>query len=115
MTQKFQPQQIVSLDRGTSKLYAEVIQVVVARQLCWVRPLLLVEVIDEEAQMTDLREASDLFWPIDLFRPALDTEVINFLSQLLVKEPKPELDLASRQLLNKFIHEAWKEYKGSGD
>ncbi len=35
----FQAGQIVFLEYGDSRLYAEVIQVVVERNLCWVRPL----------------------------------------------------------------------------
>lgn len=107
----FQPGQIVSLEHGDRNLYAEVIQVVISRQLCWVRPLLLVKDRQELPIITDLRDGSDLLWPINLFRPALDTEVITLLSQVLVKEPKTEPDLAAKQQLHQFIQQLWQEYQ----
>ncbi|MCF2148772.1 hypothetical protein IQ276_020540 [Desmonostoc muscorum LEGE 12446] len=113
-----QPGQIVSLKYGDRNLYAEVIQFVVSRQLCWVRPLLMVTFIEESPLITDLRDASDLLWPADLFQPALDTEVITLLSQLLAKQPKAELDSAAKQQLNRFIHQLWQAYQqglGIGD
>lgn len=106
-----QPGQIVSLEHGDRNLYAEVIQFVVSRQLCWVRPLLIVTFIQESPLITDLRDASDLLWPANLFRPALDTEVITFLSQVLAKEPKTEPDLVAKQQLNQFIHQLWQSYQ----
>ncbi|WP_315791608.1 hypothetical protein [Fischerella sp. JS2] len=111
ITPNFQPGQIVSLEHDDSKLYVEVIQVVISRQLCWVRPLLLLVKSSEPPIINDLREASDLLWPINLFRPALDTEVIDLLSQVLAKEPKPELDSPAKQLLHQFIHKVWQAYK----
>ncbi|BAZ66592.1 hypothetical protein NIES4106_13440 [Fischerella sp. NIES-4106] len=111
ITLNFQPGQIVSLEHDDSKLYAEVIQVVISRNLCWVRPLLLLVNSSEPPLINDLRETSDLLWPLDLFRPALDTEVISILSQVLAKEPKPEIDFPSKQLLHQFIHEVWQAHK----
>ena len=108
---EFQPGQIVSLEHGDKNLYAEVIEVVVSRQLCWVRPLLLAKHTQESPLITDLRDASDLLWPIQFFRPALDTEVITILSQVLAKEPKAELDSAAKQQLNQFIHQLWQVYQ----
>ncbi len=110
MSFDFQPGQIVSLEHGEQNLYAEVIQVVVSRQLCWVRPLLLVTHTQELPIITDLRDGSDLLWPIHLFRHALDTEVISLLSEILVKEPKSEPDLAAKQQLHQFIGQVWQAY-----
>jgi hypothetical protein len=46
---KFQPRQIVCLEHETTRLYAEIIEFVEARQVCWVRPLMLaVAVADSE-------------------------------------------------------------------
>ncbi|MDJ0735551.1 MAG: hypothetical protein QNJ47_16065 [Nostocaceae cyanobacterium] len=112
---KFQPGQILCLEHNDTNLYAELIQVVVSRQLCWVRPLLLVANSTEPPTVTDLRDASDLLWPIDLFRVALDTEIITFLTQVLVKEPKNEPDSPAKQQFNQFIHQVWQEsQKGNG-
>ncbi|WP_179198143.1 hypothetical protein [Nostoc sp. T09] len=115
MSLNFQPGQIVSLKHGDMNLYAEVIQVVVSRQLCWVRPLVLVNFIPEAPNITDLRDASDLLWPINLFCPALDTEVITILSQVLVKEPKTEPDSATKQQLHQFINLVWQAYQDTND
>lgn len=111
MSVEFQPGQIVSLEHSDRNLYAEVIQFVVSRQLCWVRPLLLVTHTPEQPTITDLRDGSDLLWPSELFQPALDTEVITLLSQILVKEPKPELDTLAKQQLHQFIHQLWQAYQ----
>ncbi|WP_414527412.1 hypothetical protein [Nodularia chucula] len=118
MSLDFQAGQIVSLDHSDRNLFGEVIQVVVSRQLCWVRPLLLVSFTQESPLVTDMRDASDLLWPINLFRPALDTEVITFLSQVLVKEPKNEPDSATKLEFHQFIHQIWQAYQqgvGSGE
>lgn len=90
-----------------SRLYVELIQVVVSRQLCWVHPLLLVNFNEEPPLVADLRDASDLLWSVNLFQPALDTEVITYLSPILVKEPQQGLDVAAKQHLNRFIHQLW--------
>ncbi|MBW4615002.1 MAG: hypothetical protein KME21_17350 [Desmonostoc vinosum HA7617-LM4] len=107
----FQPGQIVSLEHGDKYLYAEVIQIIVSRQVCWVRPLLLATYTKEPPLITDLRDASDLLWPINLFRPALDTEVITLFSQVLAKEPKNEPDSDAKQQLHQFIHQMWQTYQ----
>lgn len=111
MSLELQPGQIVSLEHNDQNLYAEVIQVVVSRQLCWVRPLLIVTHTPEIPVITDLRDGSDLLWPIELFRPALDTEVITFLGQLLAKEPKSEIDPLAKHQLHQFIHQLWQAYQ----
>lgn len=115
MSLDFQPGQIVALEHDNRNLYAEVIQVVVSRQLCWVRPLLLVTFIEKSSVIIDLRDASDLLWHLDLFRPALDTEVITLLSQVLAKEPKTEPDFVAKQQLHEFIHQLWQAYQNSAE
>ncbi|MBW4522482.1 MAG: hypothetical protein KME16_22740 [Scytolyngbya sp. HA4215-MV1] len=92
---QFKPTEIVCLDNHDLQLYAEVIQVVVERQTCWVRPLFLVassaaDGISTEGESSkvetrtfyDLRQGADLLLPTVLFRSALDTEVVPLLSQL---------------------------------
>ncbi len=106
---KFQAGQIVFLEYGDSRLYAEVIQVVVERSLCWVRPLLLVTQECESQQVTDLRSTSDLLWSINLFQAALDTQVIELYTQILAKEPQPELFPAAKQQLHQFIQQLWQD------
>jgi hypothetical protein len=115
MTLEFQAGQIVSLEHGEMRLYAEVIQVVVSRQLCWVRPLVLVNFSQEPPLLTDLRDACDLLWSVNLFQPALDTEVISFLSQVLAKEPKPGQTSVAKQQFNHFIYQIWLAQKESSE
>ncbi|QOV24269.1 hypothetical protein [Anabaenopsis elenkinii] len=105
MSLEFQPGQIVSLDHSDKNLLAEVIQVVVARQLCWLRPLLLANCTQETPLIIDLRDASHLLCPLNLVRPALDTEVITFLSQILAKEPKSQLDSTAQRQYYQFIQQ----------
>ena len=111
----FQPRQIVCLEHAGTCLYAEVIQVVVSRRLCWVRPLLLGVLAagfqyDQPSPLYDLRSSTDLLWPVTLFRPALDTEVLPLLTQLLALEPPPERDSVAQQQLNQFIHQVWQAH-----
>ncbi|MBE9180787.1 hypothetical protein IQ268_19690 [Oculatella sp. LEGE 06141] len=89
-----QPAQIICLEHETACLYAEVIQVVTARQQCWVRPLFLkIASLPEQLNdanpasapdliLYDLRQGADLICPLSLFRMALDTEVIPLLTIL---------------------------------
>jgi hypothetical protein len=108
---KFQSGQIVSLDDVHRTLYGEVIEVVISRQLCWVRPWLLVDYSQEEPLITDVRDVSDILWPLHLFRAALDTEVITLLSHILPKDFKGEPDVAAQREFNLFIHQIWHSYQ----
>lgn len=119
---KFQPRQIVRLEYENIRLYSEVIEVVVSRQVCWVRPLLLaVSQVDHEPlplfspQQTvlyDLRQGADLLWPASLFRGALDTEVIPLLVQL---ENPDDAQLANNSEAHKqlscFVLKVWQAYR----
>ncbi|MCC3407591.1 MAG: hypothetical protein JGK17_18735 [Microcoleus sp. PH2017_10_PVI_O_A] len=112
----FKPGQIVSLECGDACLHSEVIQVVEARQICWVRPLMLVGLVSgkdfpqgwpEEYTLSDLRDGSDLLWPLSLFRAALDTEVISLLTQLQsLDSDRKDSTIASRQLRD-FVDRVW--------
>lgn len=77
MGNNFKASQIICIEKGQNLLYAQIIQVISERQTCWLRPLMLVEIInDEDKKIIDLRETSDLILPQSLLRFALDTEVI---------------------------------------
>jgi hypothetical protein len=81
-----------------SLLFAEVVQHVLPRQHYWVRPLVLataqsaqsrIETIgDKDWIWQDLRQGSDLLLPEELFRAALDTEVLPLMSLLYQAEVK---------------------------
>ncbi|MEP6517407.1 hypothetical protein [Microcoleus vaginatus] len=111
----FKPGQIVSLECGDACLHSEVIQVVEARQVCWVRPLMLVVSVsakDSPAEYTlsDLRDGADLLWPLSLFRAALDTEVISLLTELhSLDSEKKDGAIASRQLRD-FVDRVWEAF-----
>lgn len=112
----FKPGQIVCLETESSTLYAEVIQVVPLRQLCWARPLTLVSRVaianynfdtDANLEMIDLRSSSDLLLPIALFRASYDTEAIGVLSELASRELEPERNRKFFNL-NDFVRELCK-------
>jgi len=114
----FKPGQIVSLECGDVCLYSEVIQVVEAHQVCWVRPLMLVVFVSKDLDdglrqdynLCDLRDGADLLWPLSLFRAALDTEVISLLSQLQsLDAEKKDAVIASRQLKD-FVDRVWEAF-----
>ncbi|NJP11156.1 MAG: hypothetical protein HC866_18165 [Leptolyngbyaceae cyanobacterium RU_5_1] len=117
LTRSFQPCQIVCLEHKTTYLYAEIVQIVESRQVCWVRPLALIEENRKTAvsyqedvnklTLYDLRCGSDLLLPTMLFRVALDTEVVPLLNKLYplengTQDPKT---ISGHQKLNQFIRE----------
>ncbi len=109
---QFVPSQIVSLEHENNYLYCEVIQVVAERKLCWVRPLVLAVAsvesdFTEIKELVDLRMTSDLFWPVELFRPAIDTEVIPLLMQLEAGNCTSHDEKKARQQLHHFIDRFW--------
>lgn len=119
----FQPCQIVCLEHEASRLYAEVVQTVEARQICWVRPLaLLVNApLDLEQEIWenptrhchDLRSGSDLLYPLSLFRTALDTEVMPLLSYLYTLDHQTASEssqLSGHKQLRQFIQKIWQAY-----
>ncbi|MGE5656018.1 MAG: hypothetical protein ACM37W_05335 [Actinomycetota bacterium] len=119
----FGPGQVVCLEYGGLCLYAEAIQVVAARQVCWVRPLMLVTSVSEGNQVSqwqsqeaaqrflwDLRDGADLLWPVSLFRAALDTEVIPLLTQLHSLGSEGKDATAAHQELRHFVGQVWQAY-----
>lgn len=105
---KFKSGQIVALEAEDACLYAEVIQVVSDRQVCWVRPLMLVESAAEGSPVSyDLRESSDLIWPLQLFRAALDTEAIPLLVELDGEAEKGAIAPGTHRRFRAFISRIW--------
>ena len=115
-----QPSQIVCLESQSQALYGEVIQVIEPRQLCWMRPLLLakfeteslsrssVREVDQAQELWDVRLTADVAYPLPLFRPAFDTEVVPLISHL------GDLDTSAKNVLNKqqlqsFLQQIWQE------
>ena len=108
---QFKSSQIVCIEGEMAFLYGEVIQVIVRRQFCWVRPLLLAKFEDASTPRTDhiidLREGSDLLLPLSFFRPAVDTEIIPLITKLhSIDSSFQDLHSISQQL-NCFIKQVW--------
>lgn len=134
----FKPGQILYIEHHTEhhiqhcriRLYAEVIQAVSDRQLCWVRPLALISLATdsplqhhptqwsssgtelESVDLYDLRQGADLVCPQSLFQVALDTEVMPILVEL--HRLKPRLDVSAlgendgaRERLREFVRLVW--------
>jgi hypothetical protein len=104
----FSPQEIVCIDSGDLRLFAEVIQLIPERDRCWAKPLVLAIYVEYQLELLhDLRECSQLILPIYLFRSALDTEVIPVMMDLFELEKTPDRSandlLFSRQALNQFV------------
>jgi len=121
----FQVYQIVYLEYKATRLYAEVIQTIEARQMCWVRPLGLVVYPtgfypswgfskgEDAPAIYDLRQGADLLWPGILFQVALDTEVLPLMAQLELQEgdkTEGSATLAARHRLNQFIRQVWQAH-----
>lgn len=115
----FQPNQIVCLEHEGTRLYAEVIQIVESRQMCWVRPLMLVvsssdDYIEYDRSLFyDLRQDVDLVWPAVLFRSALDTEVIPLITHLMTSKTQTESTNLAHQQLQIFIRQVWQAYQSN--
>ncbi len=107
MTYNFKPQDIVCVDCENHHLYTEVIDIILSREMAWVRPLMLVSINDDDhKEIYDLRGTSDLLWSINVFRPAFDTEVIPCLVELESKD----LDKNHAQkYLRDFISKLWQK------
>ncbi len=109
--------QIVRLTEETTRLYGEVIDHIISRNMLWVRPLVLVESWPESdfdvqissQQVQDLREESHLLWPTGLFTVALDMEVLPLLSYLYPDKPKAEQNPETAVNLRRFIRRVWQQ------
>ena len=102
----FVPSQIVCLEGQSKSLFCEVIDIILARSLCWVRPVILVNFTENTSNylsyknnIYDLRFTSDLLWNIDDFRVVLDTEYLEFFTNLDEFEfEEDKLKLANKEV-----------------
>ncbi|HEY9298275.1 MAG TPA: hypothetical protein VIQ31_18340, partial [Phormidium sp.] len=116
----FQPLQIVCIEHILHRLYAEVVQTVETKQICWVRPLVLAEHESLSSshyeqslccpQIHDLRQGADLLLPTILFRAAMDVEVIPLLAQLGTLDESKSTGQETRLRLNQFVRELCLSY-----
>ena len=111
MLETFKAQQIVCIQEKQTFLYGEIIQVITPRKACWLRPLILLTLSDDdEKKLIDLRETPDLVLPVFFLRAALDTEFIPLFIDLNMMEKKDNHIFFTRKILNNFIHEICQRY-----
>jgi hypothetical protein len=103
---------IVCLDdrQGQDHLFAEVIDTISISSRYWVKPLAIARSNPERFELEflyDLRDTAQLILPIDLFRDALDTEVIPLLSELY--HPTDSMrSVNARSALHQFINDLYR-------
>lgn len=111
----FSPNQVVCIERGQLRLFAEVVQMVPERSRCWARPVAIAQVMPDSLSLGllhDLRESAHLLLPAVMFRAALDVEVMPLMTALYHPE-KTELgedaplelrsESTTRQALHQFV------------
>ncbi|MCU0525320.1 MAG: hypothetical protein MUF72_10900 [Elainella sp. Prado103] len=109
-----QTQLILCLEHQNSALYGHLIQDIPSRQLYWFRPFaLLCTLSADETLLYDLRQGSDLLCPKNLFRAALDIEVLPLLTRLEGSKSQESergntIDRSAQQALQAFLHQLWK-------
>ncbi len=104
---------IVCLDSRQDNLYlfAEVIDTISISARYWVKPLALARSNPEGFELEflyDLRDTSQLILPIDLFRDALDTEVIPLMSELFHPPEGSPKSTNARSALHQFIADLYR-------
>ena len=109
----FKESQIICLEYDTTRLYGEVIQLILDRGMCWFRPICMTisnaesDLDSEQYSLIHLRSGSDLLWPTTLFRPALDTEGISLLVDVDDNNKLKQDKNSCRQHLNQFVRQVW--------
>ena len=108
----FVPSQIVCLEGQNKSLFCEVIEMISSRFVCWVRPVILVNLTEGNSDyfsykdsIYDLRFTSDLLWDISDFRVVLDTEYIEIFTSLDDFEFEEDKLQWANQELRYFIQE----------
>ncbi|MEM9220696.1 MAG: hypothetical protein AAGD25_41060 [Cyanobacteria bacterium P01_F01_bin.150] len=121
------PSQILYLEQGKQRLYVELIQILRDRDMGWLRPLCLCSPlvtvdnldIDKPSETTrvicdgipfslhDMRQSSDLLWPLAQCHIVLDMDAIPILSSLKPEWIGSENRDHARQSLHLFVNELW--------
>lgn len=116
--------QILCLEYQSTILFAELIQLQTGGSFCWVRPIAIaistvaatgqfnVSSLDPNSpqQAFALQGGVDLLWPISLFRPALDVELMTILTDINQNKPSnTDLALANQRLKN-FVEQVWQAF-----
>jgi hypothetical protein len=104
---------IVCLDSRQEKdhLFAEIIDTIAISSRYWVKPLALARSNPDSFELEfryDLRNTSQLILPIDLFRDALDTEVIPLISELFHPTEGSIKSMNAQTALHQFIADLYR-------
>ena len=129
-TSQWKESSILCLEDKQTHLYVELIQLLPQKTLAWLRPFAIqfdAGNVSEEilgygdrhpelnAVIFDLRNTADLIWPIHLFRPGLDTEVINIIAALPslpdTQDIQPKENTIRRRVLTQFLQRIWEANK----
>ncbi|NJM98985.1 MAG: hypothetical protein HC800_19155 [Phormidesmis sp. RL_2_1] len=127
------PSQILYLEHGSSRLYAEAIQIVDNRCLCWARPTLLIQGLPEQCgqysrqamisaavtapehsslQLYDLEGCPDLIWPLDLFQLACDIDFFSLLIRVKMSSSESS-QYTDKSHFNAFVSSFWQTHSHS--
>jgi hypothetical protein len=108
---EFKTDRIVCIDRDDLHLFAEVIDTIAIDDRCWVRPLAIARSTPESFKLEflhDLRDAAQLILPVDLFRDALDTEVLPLISELFHPDRDSTKSTNAQRILYQFITDLYR-------
>jgi hypothetical protein len=108
---EFKTDRIVCIDRDDLHLFAEVIDTIAIDDRCWVRPLAIARSNSESFNLEflhDLRDAAQLILPADLFRDALDTEVLPLISELFHPDRDSTKSTNAQRILYRFITDLYR-------
>lgn len=108
---EFKTDRIVCIDRDNLHLFGEVIDRIAIDDRCWVRPLAIARSNSESFNLEflhDLRDAAQLILPADLFRDALDTEVVPLISELFHPAQGLQTSTNAQRVLYQFIADLYR-------
>jgi hypothetical protein len=108
---EFKTDRIVCIDREDLHLFAEVIDTIAIDDRCWVRPLAIARSTPESFKLEflhDLRDTAQLILPVDLFRDALDTEVLPLISELFHSDRDSPKSTNAQRILYQFITDLYR-------
>ncbi|AFY93850.1 hypothetical protein [Chamaesiphon minutus] len=108
---EFKTDRIVCIDRENLHLFAEVIDIISVSSRCWVKPLAIAKSTPESFKLEflhDLRDAAQLILPTEIFREALDTEVLPLISELFHPATNSIRSTNAQKVLYQFISDLYR-------
>ncbi|WP_310487584.1 hypothetical protein [Chamaesiphon sp. VAR_69_metabat_338] len=111
---EFKTDRIVCVDLDNLHLFGEVIDTIAVSSRYWVRPLTIAKSTPESFKLEflhDLRETAQLILPTNLFRDALDTEVLPLISELFHPTKDSEKAVNAQRVLYQFITSIYRSHR----